>query len=263
MTRVKNKVALITGGSRGIGAASAKLLSEEGALVIITDIKDNEGEVLARNIGAEYYHLDVTSEEHFIKLANVIEKKYGQLDILFNNAGITGLNENLGLQDPENASLESWHYVHRVNLDGIFLGCKYGIKLMKSHGGSIINMSSRSGIVGISAAGAYASSKAAVRNHTKSVALYCAEKKYNIRCNSLHPGAILTPLWDSMLGSDSLQRELNIATIASGVPLGKMGTPMDVAYAVLYLASDESQYITGTELTIDGGILAGSSSPPK
>lgn len=134
---------------------------------------------------------------------------------------------------------------------------------MKKQGGSIINMSSRSGLVGIPAASAYASSKAAVRNHTKSVALYCAEKKYNIHCNSLHPGAILTPLWDAMLGTDSNHRKQMIEEIARQIPLGKMGEASDVAYAVLYLASDESRYITGIELTIDGGILAGAAAAPK
>lgn len=123
-------------------------------------------------------------------------------------------------------------------------------------------MSSRSGLVGIPAAAAYASSKAAVRNHSKSVALYCAEKNYNIRCNSLHPAAILTPLWDTMLGTDSNKQQL-IEEIARQIPFKRMGEPIDVAYAVLYLASDESRYITGIELTIDGGILAGSAAPPK
>lgn len=152
--------------------------------------------------------------------------------------------------------------MHAVNLDGVFLGCKYGIQLMKKKGGAIINMSSRSGLVGIPAAAAYASSKAAVRNHSKSVALYCAEKNYNIRCNSLHPAAVLTPLWDTMLGTDSNKQQL-IEEIARQIPFRRMGEPIDVAYAVLYLASDESRYITGIELTIDGGILAGSAAPPK
>ena len=133
---------------------------------------------------------------------------------------------------------------------------------MKKQGGSIINLSSRSGLVGIPTAVAYASSKAAVRNHSKSVALYCADKNYRIRCNSLHPAAILTPLWDSMLGEESNRNQM-IEEIARNIPLKRMGEPKDVAYAVLYLASDESSYITGTELTIDGGILAGSAASPK
>ena len=265
MARVNNKIALVTGGSRGIGSATAQLLAKEGAKVIIADILDNEGKSLANSIGsnAEYMHLDVSNEQEWKRLVDKIKQKYGRLDILFNNAGIIGLSENLIPQDPENESLESWGTIHKTNLDSVFLGCKYGISLMKDHGGSIINMSSRSGVVGIPTAVAYASSKAGIRNHTKSVALYCADKGYNIRCNSLHPGAILTPIWEPMLGDDKSQREKSIAAIGAGVPLGHMGEPIDVAYAVLYLGSDESKYITGIELTIDGGILAGSSAAPK
>jgi len=262
MHRLDNKIALITGASRGIGAETARLLIREGAEVILTDIRDDEGQALADTLGAQYEHLDVASESEWRVLTAKIMQRYGRLDVLFNNAGIIGLDEASGPQDPEHASLDSWHKVHAVNLDGVFLGCKYGIALMKAQGGSIINMSSRSGMVGIPAAAAYASSKAAVRNHTKTVALYCAENSYNIRCNSLHPGAILTPLWDAMLGDDPLMRDKMIQQISAGVPLGHMGEPKDVAYAVLYLASDESKYITGTEITLDGGILAGSAAAP-
>ncbi len=259
MGRVKGKVALITGASRGIGAATARLLAQEGAEVILTDILEEEGEALAKETSGAFYALDVASEAAWQDLTKQIQKKYGRLDILFNNAGIIGLGECFGPQDPEHTSLKDWHTVHQVNLDGVFLGCKYGISLMKGKGGSIINMSSRSGIVGIPAACAYASSKAAIRNHTKSVALYCAQKKYNIRCNSLHPGAVLTEIWDPMLGPD---REKGIEAVEAGIPLGKMGEPEDVAYAVLYLASEESKYVTGIELTLDGGILAGSAAAP-
>ncbi len=263
MARIENKIALITGGSQGIGAATAKLFAQEGATVLIADILASEGEAIAKDMGSKFYQLDVSSEAAWQQVVDSIKAEFGRLDILFNNAGITGLNENLGPQDPENISLTAWQHVHHVNLDGVFLGCKYGISLMKTHGGSIINMSSRSGIVGIPGASAYASSKAAVRNHTKTVALYCAEQGYKIRCNSLHPGAILTPIWDPMIGTEKTTREKMIADIAAGVPLGVMGDANDVAYAALYLGSDESKYITGTELTIDGGILAGSQSTPK
>jgi 3(or 17)beta-hydroxysteroid dehydrogenase len=265
MNRVQNKIALITGGSRGIGAATAELLAQEGAQVIITDILDPEGQTLAQKIGkqATYYHLDVSSESEWKSLVSKISVKYSRLGILFNNAGIMGFNPLWGPQDPEHASLQSWQAVHHVNLDGTFLGCKYGIQLMKQQGGSIINMSSRSGVVGIPDAAAYASSKAAIRNHTKTVALYCAQQKYNIRCNSVHPAAILTPIWEPMLGQSQEQRTQAITKISHGIPLGHMGTPKDVAYAVLYLGSNESAYITGTELMLDGGILAGSTAAPK
>ncbi len=150
MPRVHHKIALITGSARGIGATTARLLAQEGATVIITDILDEEGEALAASIGdsAVYYSLDACDEETWKGLAEMIRKKYGRLDILFNNAGIIGFGEGLGPQDPEQASLESWRYIHHVNLDSVFLGCKYGIGLMKGgqQGGSIVNMSSRSGL---------------------------------------------------------------------------------------------------------------------
>lgn len=264
MGRVQGKIALITGGSRGIGAETAKLLSQHGAIVIITDILDEEGQKIADSLDScTYRHLDVTKEADFQSVFKWVEDEYGRLDILFNNAGITGFAQGLGAQDPENITLDDWHYVHKVNQDGVYLGCKYGIRLMKEHGGSIINMSSRSGMVGIPGAAAYASSKSSVRNHTKTVALYCAENDYQIRCNSLHPGAILTPMWEPMLGESKEQRKAVIDMIAKDIPVGRMGDPLDVAYAVLYLGSDESKYLTGIELTIDGGILAGSSARPE
>lgn len=262
MERLKNKIALITGAARGIGAETARLFVKEGAQVILTDILDDDGKAVAQSLGnqAEYLHLDVADEAKWQMVVDHIAKKYGRLDILFNNAGIIGFGHPFGNQDPEHCSLDDWHRIHHVNSDGVFLGCKYGIGLMKKQGGSIINMSSRSGMVGIPTAVGYAASKAAVRNHTKSVALYCANQKYNIRCNSLHPGAILTPMWEPMFGQD---RDAAIAAVAAGVPLGHMGEAIDVAYAAVYLGSDESKYITGAEFTLDGGILAGSSAAPK
>jgi 3(or 17)beta-hydroxysteroid dehydrogenase len=262
VNRLKNKVVLITGASRGLGAATAQLFVKEGAEVILTDVLDNEGEALAGKLGAFYHTLDVRSERAWQVLMDVIEMRYGRLDVVFNNAGVLGLDKPFGPQDPEHVSLEDWHAVHAINLDGVFLGCKYGIKHMKKHGGSMINMSSRSGVVGLPGAAAYASSKAAIRNHTKTVALYCAEHGYGIRCNSLHPGAVLTEIWDPILGVNGASREKQQDKLEAGIPLGHMGEPMDVAYAALYLASDESKYMTGSELTLDGGILAGSAARP-
>jgi NAD(P)-dependent dehydrogenase (short-subunit alcohol dehydrogenase family) len=186
----------------------------------------------------------------------------GRLDVLVNNAGITGFAEGVVPQDPENCSLEGWRRVHEVNLDGVFLGCQHAIRSMKMRGGSIVNVSSRSGLVGIPFAAAYASSKAAVRNHTKSVALYCAAMGYAIRCNSVHPAAILTPLWDDMLGQGQ-DREARMAAMVADTPLRRFGTPEEVAAAIAYLASDESAYMTGAELSLDGGLLAGSAAAPK
>jgi len=261
--RLENKIALITGSARGIGQATAGLFHRQGATVIISDIRDDEGKSIARKLGdhAEYLHLDVGDENNWLKVTEDITKKYGRLDVLVNNAGITGFLESTGPWDAENSDLKSWEEVHRVNSTGVMLGCKYAIRLMKEKSGSIVNVSSRSGVVGIPGAVAYASSKAAVRNHTKSVALFCAEHGYRIRCNSVHPAAIMTPMWDAMLG-DGEQRQKMIEEIESGIPLGHFGEPLDVAYGILYLASDESKYVTGIELTIDGGILSGAGAKP-
>jgi len=262
--RLSNKIALITGAARGIGRATAELFHNHGAVVLISDIRDDEGWEIKTQLGknAEYLHLDVRNENEWKTVATMIEKQYGGLDILINNAGITGILETSGPYDAENSDLETWEEVHRVNSTGVMLGCKYAIRLMKKHGGSIVNISSRSGVVGIPGAVAYAASKAAVRNHTKSVALYCAENGYSIRCNSIHPAAIMTPMWDAMLGKGP-QREKLISEIEIGIPLGYFGEPFDVAYGALYLASNESKYVTGIELTIDGGILAGSEAKPR
>lgn len=262
--RLKDKIALITGSARGIGQATAELFHKEGAIVIVSDIRDEEGNAIVKNLKthAEYLHLDVGSEENWLMATEYITKKYKRLDILVNNAGITGFLESTGPWDAENADLKSWDEVHRVNATGVMLGCKYAIRLMKENGGSIVNISSRSGVVGIPGAVAYASSKASVRNHTKSVALYCAENGYKIRCNSVHPAAIMTPMWDAMLGKGE-QRMQIIKDIETGIPMGHFGEPIDVAYGILYLASDESKYVTGIELTIDGGVLAGSDAKPE
>ncbi|QTH63307.1 SDR family oxidoreductase [Psychrosphaera ytuae] len=263
MPRLLNKIALVTGAAKGIGAAIAELFVKEGATVILTDIDDALGEALTAKLNipnAEYQSLDVANESDWDRIETYIADKYGRLDVLVNNAGITGFLETEGPFDPEHFNTQSWHTVHHVNLDGVAFGCRMGIKLMKaSASASIVNLSSRSGIVGIPGAAAYASSKAAIRNHSKSVALYCAQNRYPIRCNSIHPGAIMTPLWDAMLGDSP---EAAIKNIESGIPIGHMGSPEDVAYAALYLASDEAKYVTGIELNVDGGILAGSTASP-
>lgn len=264
--RVEGKVALVTGAARGIGRATAELLAREGAFVVVTDLKDDEGVAVAEGLGARaaYRRLDVREEDGWEGAVAFAEERFGRLDVLVNNAGVTGFEEDLGPQDPEHATLEGWRAVHATNLDGVFLGCKHAIRAMRrfGHGGSIVNVSSRSGLVGIPGAAAYASSKAAVRNHTKSVALYCAEQGLGIRCNSVHPAAILTPMWEPMLG-EGAEREERVRAFVKDTPLRRFGTPEEAAYAVLYLASEESAYTTGTELNLDGGILAGSAASPS
>lgn len=264
--KMYGKVALVTGAAQGIGQAIAIALANAGAQVIASDINDGLGQALVKETHGNitYLHLDVKEEDSWRHGMSEILRRFGKLNILVNNAGITGFQEGFGPQDPEHASLESWRKISAVNSDGVFLGCKYAIQTMKLSGeeGSIVNISSRSGLVGIPGAAAYAASKAAVRNHTKTVALYCCQQGYSIRCNSIHPAAIVTPMWDPMLGSGS-DREAAMCAISKDIPMGRMGVPEDVANAVLFLASEDARYITGIELTIDGGILAGASASPK
>ena len=268
MKKLENKICLITGAGSGIGKAIATLFAKEGGYVYISDVNDIKGKETAEGIIAEggkadFIHLDVSKEDEWVSAIAEIEKRSGQLDVLINNAGIIGFERaEWGPQDPENASLESWKLIHAINVDGTFLGCKHAISLMKKNGGAIVNMSSRSGMVGVPTAAAYASSKAAVRNHTKSVALYCASKNYNIRCNSLHPAAILTPMWDIMLGEGEA-REKGIKGLSAGIPLGRLGTPEDIAEAALFLSADSSGYMTGSEMVLDGGIMAGTTTSPR
>jgi NAD(P)-dependent dehydrogenase (short-subunit alcohol dehydrogenase family) len=180
-----------------------------------------------------------------------------------NNAGITGLEEDGPPQNPEAVELATWRAVLATNLDGVMLGCKHAIRAMRPAGrGAIVNIASRSGMVGIPGAVAYAASKAAVLNHTRSVALYCAGQGMTIRCNAVVPAAILTPMWEPLLG-EGAEREQRMRALVADTPLGRFGTPEEVAAAVLYLASDESGYTTGGELVLDGGLLAGAAATPK
>lgn len=264
MARLEGKVALITGAARGIGAAIAQAFVHEGAAVLVTDIDDTVGANTVAGIGAQasYLRLDVREEADWARAIKVALEAHERLDILVNNAGITGFEAGPVAHDPENADLEDWRAVHRTNLDGVFLGCKHAIRAMRPHKrGSIINISSRSGMVGIPAAAAYASSKAAVRNHTKSVALYCAQAGLQIRCNSIHPAAVLTSMWEPVLGLGP-ERNERMRRFVSDTPLRRFGAPDEVAAVAVLLASDEAAYMTGSEITIDGGILAGSAAAP-
>ncbi len=260
--RLSDKIALVTGASRGIGVAIAQAFVGESARVWLTDVRDHEGSQAAEKLGpsAAYRHLDVREEIDWTKVVDEVLTVDGRLDVVVNNAGITGFEDITQSHDPEHASLDAWRAVHRTNLDGVFLGCKHAMRARGT--GSIINISSRSGQVGIPRAAAYASSKAAVRNHTKSVALYCAEQGLQIRCNAILPAAVLTPMWEPMLGYGP-ERVQNMADIVADTPLRRFAEPAEVAALAVLLASDEATYMTGSELIIDGGLLAGSAARPR
>ncbi len=257
MRRVEGKVALITGAASGIGAACAVVLAREGATVVLTDLQDPKGEALAREIGggAVYLHHDVTNEDAWIAVIAEVKRTFGRLDILVNNAGI-------GLSCPSitQMHLADFRRQQAVNVEGVFLGLKHGIPLMREagNGGSIINMSSVAGLKGSVVLAAYCATKGAVRLLTKAVAMECADAKDGIRVNSVHPGIIETPIWESIVGADApgsnAPPDLD-AMSSVAVPLGVKGVPDDIANGVLWLASSESRYVTGTELVIDGGLV--------
>ncbi|WP_343525781.1 SDR family oxidoreductase [Sphingomonas sp.] len=258
MPRLSTKTCVVTGAARGIGHAIARRFHAEGATVILTDRDVEAGGAAAEAIGCRFLPLDVAEEADWTRLAQTVPVA----DVVVNNAGVTGFEDGPVAHDPEHATLADWRAVHRVNLDGTFLGCRYAIGAMKAKGtGSIINISSRSGLVGIPAAAAYASSKAAIRNHSKTVALYCAQAGWSIRCNAIHPAAILTPIWEPMLG-DGPDRAARMAALVADTPLKRFGEPDEVAAIAVMLASDEATYITGAEFNIDGGLLAGSAAAP-
>jgi 3(or 17)beta-hydroxysteroid dehydrogenase len=219
---------------------------------MMTDINVENGKKEAEKLGrnAEFLKLDITLEEDWISVLRETVKRFQSLDILVNSAGM------VLIADVEQISLEDWRHVHAVNLDGTFLGCKHGVRVMKEFGaGSIINLSSVSGLIGGFNLAAYNSSKGAVRMLTKSVALHCARSGYGIRCNSIHPTFIETPMLDSMI-QDAPDPEKARQTLIRQVPLKRIGTTDDVAKMIVYLASDESTFVTGTEMVIDGGVVA-------
>lgn len=258
MPRLQGAFCVVTGGARGIGRAICTAFIAEGARVLLTDIDTAGGAASAAELGCDFLKLDVRSEADWEALAAL----HPHADVVVNNAGITGFEDGMVPHDPEHASLADWRQVHAVNTDGTFLGCRYALRAMRdARKGSIINISSRSGLVGIPGAAAYAASKAAIRNHSKSVALYAAQQVWQVRCNSVHPAAVLTPMWEPMLG-EGPEREANMAALVADTPLKRFGTPEEVAALCVYLASDESAYMTGAELTLDGGLLAGSAASP-
>lgn len=253
--RVEGKVALVTGGASGLGLASAIKLLDEGAKVFFSDINEKGleklNQVLEKHDTKNYAfgRHDVSSEESWAEILESVNSKFGKLNILLNSAGIA-----LGA-DVVSTGLDVWKKVHDVNLDSVFLGCKLTIPMMAEHGaGSIISISSISGIVAGWNTAAYNSSKAGVRHLSKSVALYCAKKGYNIRSNTIHPAFIDTPILDPH--KQAFGEKEAVAKLSRQIPMNKIGDTDDVAYAVLYLASDESKFITGSEIVLDGGLSA-------
>ena len=247
--RLKNKVALITGGAQGLGKEMAKSMIKEGARVIISDINEDVLQKTAEEISCDHLVLDVTNKDQWQQVITKIKDDVGSLNILVNNAGMGGGG------DVESTDIELWDLVHKVNLDSVFLGCKFAIPLMRDSGnGSIINISSMSGIVASHNTSAYNSSKAAVRHLSKSIALHCAKSTNLVRCNSLHPVFTRTAMVQSMIDAAP---ERNIEQkLINQIPIRRLAEPIDIANAAVFLASDEASFITGTELIVDGGLSA-------
>ncbi|MCK4791592.1 MAG: SDR family oxidoreductase [Desulfobacteraceae bacterium] len=253
MKRLEGKVALVTGAAQGIGAGISRVLAAHGAIVALTDVSDavmETAEALrGEGLATHGWVMDVTDRAQVDGVIEKIIEEHGKIDILVNNAGI------MIAKEIENTSLEEWRRVMKVNLDGVFLGTKYGIGAMKKNGGgSIINMSSVLGLVGnFDHTSAYSASKGGIRLFTKAAAVECSKSglDYNIRVNSVHPGVIETPMATPVFTNEEFRKAME-----RDHPIGRLGNPTDVAYGVLYLASDESSFITGTELVIDGGWTA-------
>ena len=248
MGRTENKVVIVTGAASGLGAADARLLAAEGAQVILTDINATAGHAIAEEIGAEFIRQDVADELAWRELVAEVMRRHGRLDGLVNNAGIA-VAANI-----ETTTTDVWRRTLAIHLDATFFGCKYAIEAMKrSGGGSIVNMSSSAALIGIADFLAYSAAKGGIRSMTKSIAIHCRAQKYGIRCNSVHPGSISTPMVHAALqqltGVNLMEQPDPEATrLQMGI-----GEPNDVAYMVLYLLSDESKHITGAEMVVDNG----------
>src|SRR5271166_5920241 len=258
MGQVEGKVAIVTGGASGIGAACAATLAREGAKVVVTDLDDPGGQAVVEKIvgaGSEaiYLHQDVSLEEGWPGIIEATERRFGRLDVMVANAGIGILCETVEM------SLADWRRQTSVNLDGVFLSVKYAIPAMRrAGGGSIIIMSSVAGLRGSAGLAGYCATKGGVRLFAKAVAMECAAAGDGIRVNTVHPGVIDTPIWTKIPSSAGRNLPIDPHEVAkAGVPLGRAGQAQDIANGVLFLASDASNYTTGAELVIDGGMTGG------
>ncbi|NKB35564.1 MAG: glucose 1-dehydrogenase [Gammaproteobacteria bacterium] len=254
--RLDNKIALVTGGASGIGKAIAESFVKEGAKVTISDINDELGKHIATQLGADFLHQDVSSESEWQDVLGAVYSRQDGLHVLVNNAGIP---DREGENNPELTSLESFNQIMAINAGGVFLGCKHAIPLISaSGGGSIINMSSIAALVATPFLTAYGASKAAVWQLSKSVAIYCAEQKKGVRCNTIHPGQVITPMLEGLfeevgtvagMDANAMQSEF-----VKKIPMGEFGEVSDIANTALFLASDESRHITGQQIVVDGGM---------
>ena len=256
--RVAGKLALVTGAAQGLGAAQARILAREGARVLCTDINEAGAHETARAIDAEFgagiafgFAHDVADPDHWVAAVEEARDKLGGLSVLVNNAGV-GVRGNI-----ETCTYDEWKRGFAINVDSVFLGCQKALPLMKDHQpGSIVNISSIAGLIASDTMPGYNASKAAVWMLSKSVALYCAKQGWNIRCNSVHPTFVDTPILDGIVRSSGREKSVIMDKLARQIPLGRVGEPDDIANGVLYLASDESKFMTAAELKLDGGISA-------
>jgi NAD(P)-dependent dehydrogenase (short-subunit alcohol dehydrogenase family) len=254
--RMKGKVVVVTGGASGIGLASAEACAAEGAVVVITDVNAALGDAESKRMAAaglavEFRQHDVTSEADWRRVVDDVVQRHGHLDVVVNNAGIAVI------APVEQETLEGWRRTQAVNMEGVFLGTREAIRAMKARGGSIVNISSIEGLVGDPLIPAYNASKGGVRLFTKSAALECAQRGYGIRVNSVHPGYVGTPLVANAIGALPAEQAAVLQQDLLGrIPLGRLAEPREVAQCVLFLASDESSYVTGAELVVDGGYTA-------
>ncbi|AMN47560.1 hypothetical protein ACG33_10715 [Steroidobacter denitrificans] len=252
-SRLAGKIAFISGGASGIGEASARRFVAEGACVVIGDMNAERAAAVVAELGtaARHVQLDVTQEESWRKAIDAVASLHGRLDVLVNSAGIS-IPNNI-----ESCDYELWRRHQRINADGVFLGCKYGVGLMKgtTRAGAIVNLSSTLGLRAHGDFVAYGASKAAVWSITRSVALYCCQQDYPIRCNAVHPGATMTPMMQGVLDGAPDPAQM-LETLAAGHPMKRVGRPEELASTILFLASDEASFVTGVSLPVDGGYCA-------